>query len=95
MCDCDSGNCGMIGGLSSPAYNNPYNTIGVGDVRPAEINHYGSGDLMWNNCKKKRKKIDGISIKKSAPKDNGFVSQPVGGFGNRDLPLIVPVKTTN
>lgn len=92
MCDgCGSGDCGFIGGAGGPAYNNGFNTIGIGDVVTPGQHGFGSGDVFYGK-KKNRKNITNIATKKAAPTFDDFSSPVQGGFGQGDLPLIVPSK---
>ena len=68
-CECGGDACpvGNFGGVTAP-YSTPLNTIGVGDIVPAGVNTYGSGDRFdYGNAIPKKKKS---SKKNKRRKDN-------------------------
>jgi hypothetical protein len=68
-CECGGDACpgGDFGGVTAP-YSTPLNTIGVGDIVPAGVNTYGSGDRFdYGNTIPKKKKS---SKKKNRKKEN-------------------------
>lgn len=88
--DCFGGN--IFGGAGSPTYNNPFNTVGVGDLVPAGTHELGNDfrQMGIGRPKKGRKhQITNIATKRPAPQP--FVTRGRNtGYDMSPRPLIVP-----
>ena len=93
MCDIattGSGDC--FGGAGGPTMNTPMNTLGVGDLVPAEKDTFGNDCYPWMDHRQKKGRksaVRGIATKR--PASTPFVTPGKNsGFDMSPRPLFVP-----